>query len=43
MVPAGILAPKIFNAGASPELTSVLNSPDGITLLGGGQLGVKLA
>lgn len=26
--PAGSLAPKIFNAGASPELTPVLNSPD---------------
>jgi len=28
LVPAGSLAPKIFNAGASPELISVLNSPD---------------
>lgn len=28
MVLSGSLAPKIFNAGASPELTSVLNSPD---------------
>lgn len=44
LVLAASVAPKIFNAWASHELTSVLNSPDtGIMLLGGGQFSVKLA
>lgn len=44
MVLAVSLAPKIFNAWASHELTPVLNSLDtGIMLLGGGQFSVKFA